>query len=76
MSAPMDSGSSTAGRRRAMFQLTTVIITSSAAGIVATTAGSAHHKCPINRPYQTFMTSPIFPALVVSIFNVIRPAWQ
>ena len=34
------------------------------------------HKYPIDSPYQTFMTSPIFPALVVSIFNVIRPAWQ
>ena len=41
-----------------MFQLTTVIMTSASAGQLVL----AVHKYLINRPYHTFMTSPIFPA--------------
>ena len=54
-SAFMAKSTSTAWEFMAMLQLTTVTIASSAAGNVATPSGPAHHKHPINPPYQTFM---------------------
>ena len=61
-SAFIAKSTSTAWESMAILQLTTVIIASAAAGNVATPSGPAHHKHPINRFYQTFMTALFFGA--------------